>query len=1226
MCLHDVLMDEAARHPIFIDRGGTFTDCIGYDRAAGVLRVAKVLSSDRAPLTGVRRLLDLDDAAPIPPCDIRMGTTLGTNALLERRGARTALLITRGFGDLLLVDDQTRPSIFALRIERPEPLYEAVVEVDGRIGADGARVDPLDEVALRAELRTLRDRGIESLAIVFAHAYRDPTDELRARALALEAGFTEISLSHEVVAERGLLARAHTTVVDAYLTPPIARYVGALLRELPGSRLRIMQSHGGLGDGRRLRGRDAVLSGPAGGLVACASIARRLGLAQVIGFDMGGTSTDVSRWAGGYERAHETKVAGVRVRAPMLSIHTVAAGGGSICHFDGHRLQVGPQSAGADPGPLCYGRPDASALTLTDVALFLGRVQPRRFPFPLDTGRAGAALEAMAAAVSAGGAERTAAEVADGFFRVAVESMAAAIRTVTVARGHDVREHALLVFGGAAGQYCCAVARLLGVRTLVFHPLAGMLSAYGMAVAGHAWHGEQDAGCRALDDGALAALEDTFEALAAGGRVALEADGLRPDEIARGSAVRRLDLRYAGTESALEIACDGRDAASLWAAFEAAHERRYGYARRRHPIEIATARLSFEVPAEVAAVAEAAERPVGGARPSAGPGDDDRAALFTGERFEQVRARDAESIGEGERLLGPALVLAETGTLVVERGFALRRGEAGCLIVERQASVRVEATSGPTGADPGDADGAGPDPVDLEIFNNRFMAIAEQMGAVLERTALSTNIRDRLDFSCAIFDEDGALIANAPHIPVHLGAMSETVRAVRGAFPAPEPGDALLTNDPYAGGSHLPDLTVVSPVHDAEGVLRFYAASRGHHADIGGVTPGSMPAFSSTLEEEGVVLAPMTLVRGGRFDEAGVRAALGAGRYPARRPDENLADLAAQVAANRTGADLLHALCVERGLATVRAYMAHVQRNAAALVEEAIAGLSAGVHRFEDALDDGTPIAVALTVDRAARRMRVDFSGTAPATSTNLNAPRAVTVAAVLYVLRSLVGRDIPLNSGCLRPVALVIPEGSVLDPPRGHAVAGGNVETSQRIVDVLLGALGIVAASQGTMNNLTFGTSSFGYYETLGGGAGAGPAWDGASAVHTHMTNSRITDVEVLESRAPIRVRALGVRRGSGGAGRHRGGDGLVRELEALEPLRVSLLSERRERRPYGLRGGAPGAPGRCTVAGRAMAGKFSVELGVGQRIRVETPGGGGFGPPPTGPHPGRHGRDGAA
>ena len=1166
----------------WIDRGGTFTDCLGRDPASGEVRAVKVLSSDRAPLEGIRRLVGIAPDAAIPPCEVRMGTTLATNALLERRGVPCALAVTRGFGDLLAIGDQSRPELFALDIVKPAPLAEVVVEVDARLGADGEVLAQPDPDQLAAALSAARTRGAESLAVAVLHSYVDDALERAIGEAAGRAGFSHVSLSAEVANQQGFLARAQTAVLDAYLTPLLRGYLDRLAAELGGSSLRVMMSSGGLTDAGRLRGPDAILSGPAGGVVACGEVARRAGFARAIGFDMGGTSTDVSCVEGGEaDRVYEMEVAGTLVRAPALDIKTVAAGGGSLCRYSGLRLTVGPDSAGAEPGPICYGR-GGGALTVTDVDLALGRVVADRFPFPLARAPVDAALAAVADAIAAAeGRRMSREEIAAGFAAVADANMAEAIRQVSIARGRDPRDFALVVFGGAGGQHACAVARLLGIRTLLCDRRAGVLSAWGMGLAAVSWHGEADAGRRPLDAHLLADLEPAFASLEARARAALAAD-----RVTAPTFRRFIDLRYLGADTALAV-----DAASpdLAAAFEAEHRRLFGYARPEHAIEGHAVRVEASGPREHRTPG------TGHWTQDTGHGQPQRTERLWADGWVECPVYWREALGHGQKVAGPAIVLEATSTTVIDPGWELEVAADGLLVI-RDRAIAARAV-GDTAADP----------VRLEIFGNRFMSIAHQMGAVLQRTAISTNIRERLDFSCAVFDRAGGLVANAPHIPVHLGAMGESVRAVLAAHPDPAPGSAFATNDPSAGGSHLPDVTVVTPVHGDAGELLFFTASRGHHADIGGITPGSMPPDSRTLAEEGAVLRTLEIVKAGALDRDLVLAHLTAGRWPARRPLDNLADLEAELAACWTGARLLGELCADSGTEVVLAYLAHVQDNAAAQVAAEIARLPDGTHRFADALDDGTPIAVAITISGST--MEIDFAGTGAEVDGNLNAPRAVTVAAVLYVLRCLVGAPIPLNAGCLRPVTLRVPPGSILDPSPGRAVAGGNVETSQRVVDVLLAALGLAAASQGTMNNLTFGDDAFGYYETIAGGAGATARRPGASGVHTHMTNTRITDPEVLESRFPVRLRQLSLRRGSGGAGRQPGGDGLIRELELLRPLEVSILSERRLRRPFGLAGGQPGAAGRNLHGDRELGGRARFRADAGDRIRIETPGGGGYG-----------------
>ena len=1178
----------------WIDRGGTFTDCLGRDRANGEIRTVKVLSSDRAPLIGIRRLLGIGETARIPPCEVRMGTTLATNALLERHGAECALVITRGFRDLLEIGTQARPHIFDLDIRKPELLYKEVVEVDARCDAEGRVIARPDRKTLTRDLSKLRERGINSLAAVVIHAYRAPELEREIGDVAREMGFSHVSLSANVANEIGMVGRGDTTVVDAYLTPLIRDYVASLLAELPGSSLRIMQSSGGLTDAARFSGRNAILSGPAAGVVACAHVARETGFDHAIGFDMGGTSTDVSCYEGDFEREYETEVAGVRLRAPMLAIQTVAAGGGSLCRYNGFRFTVGPESAGADPGPLCYGSKDAHELALTDVNLVLGRVVGDRFPFPLHRKPVDEALQQFVDTLDSQGLKRSAADIASGLFAIANANMAEAIRQVSVAKGRDVRDYALVVFGAAAGQHACPIARQLGIRTLIFDRHAGVLSAYGMGLADVTWHGETDAGRREVDAHLEGHVDQGYIELSDHGRRVLQAEGFSDREI---HVHRRIDLRYRGSDTAITLDVADFDEADLRQRFHEAHRRLFGYARREHTVEATVIRV--EVVGHDRSLAQRLSP--GDRAPSettAPPKPVRTGEMWTGEQFEQVPIFLREDLAPGTRLAGPALILEATGTIALDREFQLDVGPHARFVVRHLASEVAPARG---------ADDTSVDPILLEIFNNLFMSIATQMGNALRRTAVSTNIRERLDFSCAVFDRDGGLVANAPHIPVHLGAMGESIKGLLNAYPHPQPGWVFATNDPGAGGSHLPDITVITPVHDETGEIIFFTASRGHHADVGGITPGSMPPFSNRLDEEGVVLRALPMVRDGVFDEEAVRRALCAGAYPARNPKDNLADLQAQIAANQSGVRLLHELIDRYGRELVVAYMRHVQDNAAAQVAAEIARLGDGDYDFEDALDDGTPIRVKVRVH--GERMEIDFAGTGREVEGNLNAPPAVTMAAVIYVLRTLVGVPIPLNSGCLRPVSISIPEGSVLAPSRGRAVAGGNVETSQRIVDVLLGALGKAAASQGTMNNLTFGDASFGYYETIAGGAGATATSDGASGVHTHMTNTRITDPEVLESRFPVRLCEFSLRTGSGGSGEHRGGQGVTREFELLAPMRVSILSERRQRPPFGILGGEAGAPGRNLHNGTDIGGKTSFEAQAGDRIRVETPGGGGYG-----------------
>ncbi|HEY6081656.1 MAG TPA: hydantoinase B/oxoprolinase family protein [Polyangiaceae bacterium] len=1189
------MLDEP-RWQFYVDRGGTFTDCIAKHPSSGELSVVKVPSSDTAPLIGIRRLLGLAPDSPIPACEVRLGTTLGTNALLERRGARSALLLTRGFGDLLALGDQTRPELFALDIVRPLPLPERTLEVPGRLDAAENVLERPNLTEVESQLTLLAHTGIDSVGITLLGDYRSGALEQPLAELARSLGFSHVVCGHEIAPGIGYLARASTVAIDAYLTPLLRSYLERLAAELPGSRLLLMQSSGGLCEAARFRGVASVLSGPAGGAVALAAVAQQAGAARAVGFDMGGTSTDVSRVENGrLSRVSEALVAGMRIAAPMIAVHTVAAGGGSVCRLDGERLSVGPDSVGAEPGPLCYGRVGAVELALSDVNLALGRLIPDRFPLPLVEQAPLAALEALARRLQQRGHHYSPWDVAEGFLRVANAKMAQAIREVTIGRGFDLREHALVVFGGAGGQHACALARELGVREVLFHPQAGVLSALGIGIAELGWDGSHDAGALPLDEPSLQALTPAFTRLVEQGRAALLRDGARAERLHESLA---LGLRYAGTETVLEVPV--ASAAVAARCFEEQFRALFGYVHDGRPLEIAEARVN------IASVTPALPPPPSAHAPASQPAVSRSGRLFLdGAWLENVPVVLRESLEPGVSLTGPAIVAELTGTIVLEPGFSLGAEAGGLLRVTPRAVPTPELAPRASAAPPASAD-----PVLLEIYANRFMSIAEQMGRTLQLTAMSVNIRERLDFSCAVFDARGELIANAPHIPVHLGAMSESVKAVLEAHPTLEAGDVFVTNDPARGGSHLPDITVVAPVHDADGQLRFFSAARGHHADVGGSTPGSMPAFSRSLSEEGVVLCAVKASRGGKFDQALLRELFLAGPLPARRVTENLADLEAQLAAARTGAQLLLELAAERGMAEVEAYMSFVQDDAASEVLRALSRLAPGRHQFHDQLDDGTPLVVTLEVSPQA--LCIDFSGTGAEHPGNLNAPRAVTLACVLYFLRVLVGKSIPLNGGCLRHVSVYVPERCLLAPGPERAVAGGNVETSQRVVDLLLGAAGCLAASQGSMNNLSFGDGSYGYYETIAGGAGAGPSFPGASAVHTHMTNTRITDAEVMERRFPVRIVEHAIRRGSGGDGHMPGGDGVRRTFEFLRPARVSLLSERRRTEPFGLAGGLAGARGQNRLNGDELPGAASFDAATGDRLTILTPGGGGFGKPP--------------
>jgi len=1194
----------------WIDRGGTFTDIVAR-RPDGRLLTHKLLSihPERyadAAVHGIRELLQLDADAPLPVNRIqviKMGTTLATNALLERKGAPTLLAITRGFGDALRIGYQNRPRIFARRIERPPPLYAQVVEIDERLGADGSVVRALNLDAARLAFDAARGAGIEAISIVLMHGYRHPRHERALAELAGKLGFTQISVSHEVSPLMKLVSRGDTTVADAYLSPVLRAYVHQLQQRLTQHermpRLLFMQSHGGLIEAERLRGKDALLSGPAGGLVGAVHAATQAGFRRIISFDMGGTSTDVAHHAGDFEYSQETELAGMRLRTPMLAIDTVAAGGGSILHFDGTRYRVGPHSAGADPGPACYHR--GGPLTVTDANLMLGRIQPDFFPQifgphgdePLARAMVDTGFAELAAAIRDQlGDVRSAEQVAAGFRQIAVENMVNAIKKISVARGHEIASYTLVCFGGAGGQHACAVADELGMQRIFIHALAGVLSAYGIGMAALRVRREQAVEAPLGED--LAVLDAQVQALTAELRAELLAQQVPATQI---TTQAWLQLRYAGTDTTLSVALAGIE--EMVAAFAALHRQRFGFTLPDKPliVEALTVEAVGQSASLDAAVFRLEPRP-GPLRPRA------QRALFCTDGWQPAPIYDRTDLRPGDVIVGPALICDTNATTVVEPYW---RAE-----VTPQHHLLLSRTQTPA---PRHVLGTAADPVMLEIFNNRFMAIAEQMGSTLEKTAHSVNIKERLDFSCALFTATGELVANAPHIPVHLGSMGDSVRAVLRANALIRPGDVYALNDPYHGGTHLPDITVVTPMFDETGkTLLFWVASRGHHADIGGITPGSMPPYSRHIGEEGVLLDNFRLVSGGHLHEAQLLAQLIAGPYPARNPAQNLADLKAQIAANQQGLTGLRQLIDDYSLPVVQAYMRHVQDNAEAHIRRVIAHLRDG--HFVYPMDDGSCIVVSLRIDPIQRRARIDFTGTSAQQPNNFNAPQAICRAAVLYVFRTLVNEDIPLNEGCLKPLELVIPQGSLLSPTYPAAVVAGNVEISQAVVDCLYGALGILAAAQGTMNNVTFGDERHQYYETICGGAGAGPDFAGYDAVQTHMTNSRLTDPEVLEWRYPVRVEAFAIRRGSGGRGRQCGGDGVIRKLCFLVPMTAAILSSHRRVPNFGLEGGEPGQLGRNYVLRRnghleALPGTTRIAMQAGDCFIIETPGGGGFGKP---------------
>jgi 5-oxoprolinase (ATP-hydrolysing) len=1160
-----------------IDRGGTFTDIVARGPDGGLV-VRKLLSDnperyDDAAVAGIAAILA--DAGGGALGAVKMGTTVATNALLERKGEPVALAITAGLGDALRIGYQARPDIFAREIRLPEPLYGSVIEIDERVTAEGEILRALDAAAARARLQQAHDDGFRALAIVLMHGWRWTAHEAALAALAREIGFTQVSASHEVEPLIKLIGRGDTAVVDAYLSPVLRRYVDKVVAGLKGEgRLFFMQSNGGLTDAGTFRGKDAILSGPAGGIVGMARTAAEAGYSHVIGFDMGGTSTDVSHFAGTYERTSERAVAGVRVRAPMLEIHTVAAGGGSVCSTDGQRFRVGPESAGAVPGPACYRR--GGPLTVTDCNVVLGKIRADHFPHvfgpdgdqPIDAAASRARCEEIAA--SAGMSAEAAAE---GFIRIAVDNMANAIKQISIARGHDVTRYALQCFGGAGGQHACLVADALGIGTVMIHPLAGVLSAYGMGLADLV-----ELRQRSVGGGDLAAVLAGLEAEAV---AALAAQGVAAPEIHHRAA-----LRYDGSDSTLEVVVSER----MRADFEAAHQLRFGFTAPETEVVVETA--------IVEAIGRTERSPAqAGAQSSAGPGP----------RPAPGNLYDRAFLSPGDTIAGPALIIDPTATTVVEAGWRAEVDGFGNLILTR-AAPRAAATAT-----------AEADPVMLEVMANLFMAIAEEMGVALQNTASSVNIKERLDFSCALFDRAGDLIANAPHIPVHLGSMGDSIKTIIAARGegrdgrGMKAGDVYVLNAPYRGGTHLPDITVIMPVFvEDDPDPAWYVAARGHHADIGGIAPGSMPPDSRTVHDEGVLIDNMLLVDQGRFLEAELRALLASGDWPARNPDRNVADLKAQIAACARGVNELRRVAGEYGRSAIDAYMAHVMAYAEEAVRRLIGRLSDGAFSYE--MDNGATVAVSVTVDRAARTAIVDFAGTSDQLPDNFNAPYSICRAATLYVFRTLVDDAIPLNDGCLRPITLKVPEGSMLNPHYPAAVVAGNVETSQVVTDALFAAMGALAPSQGTMNNFTFGNAAYQYYETIAGGAGAGPGFDGASAVQTHMTNSRLTDPEILETRLPVILETFAIRHGSGGAGAHRGGDGVVRRIRFREAMHAGILANRRRIPPRGIEGGGDALPGvnkviRGDGGEEVLPATAGAELAAGDAFEIATPGGGGYG-----------------
>ena len=1191
----------------WVDRGGTFTDIVA--RASnGKLHTHKLLSENPerykdAAVQGIREILNLDTKANIPNGTIdavKMGTTVATNALLERKGDRTLLMITEGLGDLLSIGYQNRPRLFDLNIVLPELLYEAVAEVPGRVSADGQELTALDEDAVRKALSKAYDDGIRSVAIAFLHGYRYQEHENRAAVLAQEAGFTQVSVSHDVSPLIKLVSRGDTTVVDAYLSPILRRYVKQVNDELGTGKggcrsLMFMQSNGGLTDAALFQGKDAILSGPAGGVVGMVRTAGALGNDKLIGFDMGGTSTDVCHYAGDYERSFETEVAGVRMRAPMMSIHTVAAGGGSVLSFENGRFRVGPESAGANPGPASYRR--GGPLTVTDCNVLLGKIQPAYFPHvfgpegnePLDVVVVQEKFKKLARQIAAetGEAEKTCAEIAEGFLRIAVENMANAVKKISVQRGYDVTKYVMNCFGGAGGQHACLVADALGMEHVFIHPFAGVLSAFGMGLAD----------VRAMREFQFEkALEFANEAskilkgLDAQTIAEVMDQGIERDQI---SVVQTAHIRYDGSHQTLPVPFGS--ISQMTADFAKAHNTRYGFAPDY-------GNLIIDLVSSEAIGGTGTEAEVKTASLETNTAGRYQVRMHSEGRWQDVPLIDRSMITAGETLDGPAIIIESTGTNVLESGWRASVDHQGNLVLDRIAERSHR-----------EAIGTNVDPVMLEVFNNLFMSIAEQMGATLANTAYSVNIKERLDFSCAVFDANGGLVANAPHVPVHLGSMGSSVKSIMEMNAGTiKPGDVFMMNNPFNGGTHLPDVTIITPVFDENNRdISFVVASRGHHADIGGKTPGSAPPDSCHIQEEGVVIDNFKLLDQGVLNESQARELLGSGKYPCRNIDQNMADLAAQVAANETGANELRKMVGQFGSPVVQAYMGYVQDNAEESVRRVLDVLKDS--QFTYTLDSGAQIQVKIRVNKNDRSAVIDFTGTSAQDPKNYNAPLAICRAAVLYVFRTLVGSDIPMNEGCMKPLHLIVPENSMINPSYPAAVIAGNTEVSQAIAETLYGALGVLAGSQGTMNNFVYGNDTYQNYETICGGAGAGPSFDGASAVHTHMTNTRMTDPEVLESRFPVRIEEFSVRRGSGGIGDHRGGDGIVRRMRFLEPMTATVLSSHRQTLPFGINGGAPGKAGYNAVIRldgdlEVLDGNDSRELRAGDIFMMKTPGGGGY------------------
>ncbi len=1192
---------DEGKWQFWVDRGGTFTDIVAR-QPDGTLKTHKLLSENPevypdAAVHGIKSLLGVEPTAEIASGQIaavKMGTTVATNALLERKGERTVLLITKGLRDLLRIGYQNRPDLFALNIELPELLYEDVIEIDERVAADGTVIAALDATKAREALSWAYGKGYRSVAIALMHGYKYTAHEEQLGEMARQSGFTQVSLSHEASPLIKLVSRGDTAVVDAYLSPILRRYIDQVAAALNADRggcdsLMFMQSNGGLTDAGLFQGKDAILSGPAGGVVGMVRTAADLNMDRLIGFDMGGTSTDVCHYAGEYERSFETEVAGVRMRAPMMSIHTVAAGGGSILSYRDGRMQVGPESAGANPGPAAYRR--GGPLTVTDCNVLLGKLQPTQFPsvfgpnadLPLDVDAVHEKFTALKAEI---GTNKTIEEIAEGFLRIAVENMANAIKQISVQRGYDVTKYTMNCFGGAGGQHACLVADTLGMESIFIHPFAGVLSAFGMGLADvRSIHEHQFAGSINSIKAAEAAANDLVNAAQADVR----AQGIGEDHI---STLVFAHIRTDGAHQTLDVPFGTPE--QMTESFNTVHKARFGFVPRDTEliIDLLTAEAIGST-GENVTLPDTAHIDV----------KNQTAQMYSHGAWGPVPLVDRATLAIGETVSGPAILTEPTGTNIIEDGWQAECAKGGNLVLRR--IVPLERT---------EAIGTSVDPVMLEVFNNLYMSIAEQMGATLANTAYSVNIKERLDFSCAIFDHNGDLVANAPHVPVHLGSMSGSVRSIlRQNAGNIRPGDVFMMNNPFNGGTHLPDVTVITPVFDKDGENIIYTvASRGHHADIGGTTPGSAPPDSRHIEEEGVLIENFLLVKEGALQEQQTRDLLSSAKYPCRNVHQNMADLSAQIAANATGERELQKITEQFGLNVVHAYMGHVQDNA----EESVRRVLDVLHdcQFTYPLDSGAQIKVKITVDKAARAAKIDFTGTSNQDELNYNAPLSICRAVVLYVFRTLVGSNIPMNEGCMKPLHLVVPQGSMINPNEPAAVISGNTEVSQAIADTLYGALGVVAGSQGTMNNFVYGNDTYQNYETICGGTGAGDGFDGASAVHSHMTNTRMTDPEVLETRFPVRVEEFSIRRGSGGAGAYTGGDGIVRKLRFNEPMTVTTLTSHRKTAPHGAAGGAAGATGENSVLRldgtvEPMKGNDVAEMNAGDVFVLKSPGGGGYG-----------------